>query len=158
MDQLDENLRELKRRVDARVEQMLIVRRAQGAETQTLVTSHDGSPQPFEQHSDFEHDAYVRPALPLPHGDDPMVVHPNMGLNRSNPDPIANFSQPQEEDKTLRAAERIAEQSVGQDLDTFVDTDAGSMAPHNHILAHPPAIRRRSLLHKLFGRFLSVRA
>jgi len=157
MDQLDENLRELKRRVDARVEQMLIVRQPQAAERQALVTSDDSSPDMLKDDSDLDLDAYSRPALPLPRGDDPTVAHPGMKLVRPNPNPTSAFSQLPAATTTFTAAERAAEHSLVI-ASTAAEHDPTPTFSQETILAHPPAIRRQGFLHRIFGRLFALRS
>jgi hypothetical protein len=155
MDQLDENLRELKRRVDARVEQMLILRRVPVAETQTLATSLDGSPNMLEQHAGLASNAHTRSAFPLPRGDDPTVVHADKKLDRPSLIPTSGISELPERPTALTAAERLA---VGLPEGTVSTSDrhsASSTIFQDRILAHPPAIRRQSFLHRFFGKLLS---
>jgi hypothetical protein len=158
MDQLDENLREMKRRVDARVEQMLIVRRAQAPETRALVTSDDRSSDMLEDQSNFDLGAHTRPALPLLRVNDPTTADPEMKLIKPNPNPTSAFSQLQEATTTILAAEQVTPQSLVEIASTFAEYEPNQTVWQEHILAHPPAIRRQSFLHRIFGRLLATRS
>lgn len=155
MDQLDENLRELKRRVDARVEQILIVRQAQSSETQALANSHKGLLVRLEDNVDLDYSAHTRPAFLLPQGDDPTVVHADVKPSQPNPNPTAGFDQLPERATMLTVAERAAGDLLEKTASSSTEHYATSTISQVRILAHPPAIRHQSFLYRFFGRFLN---
>lgn len=158
IDQLDVNLRELKRRVDARVGQMPIVVRAQTAETQALFTCDDGRSNMLDDQADLELDSHNRPAFLLPRGNDPTVAHTETKLIRPNPNPTAGLSQLQEATTAFTSAEQMTEHTLIRSVTTSIEQDPNQAVSQEYILAHPPAIRRQGFLHRILGRLLARRS
>jgi hypothetical protein len=155
MDQLDENLRELKRRVDARMERLLIEQASRTAETEPHASTAVGSPQKVRIPEAIDFGAYDRPALPLPQVEDPTVINTDAKLIPLTPLPRSVLS-------LLQAGSATVSASESSNFEELIVSGSASSAEHEvvptisqvRVVAHPPAIRRQGVLQWLLGKLL----
>lgn len=150
MDQLDENLRELRKRFDTKLEHMLIVRRAESAEAQSSSGDSLSLLDKLWNYEPLDPGASDRPALTLPKGEDPTIAYMPQQIDG----PVARDALAPNVDRgvlLVMQPERHSHQEANLNMAASPSKDEPALPkPTATSISHLPAIPERGLWSKFF--------